>query len=118
MSKEINELLLDTARLAAGLKSSLLYRNYLQYKEELEKDAALLSQVQAYKKAQAEFEFERLRQNDPDYGYDKEKQISHQYTELSLNKTAGAFLASENALLDLYKQIFDSLCGACDMLAN
>jgi len=111
---ELAGLTADINHLAERFSQSAPYRDFQHYKKLLEEDPVLLTRVKEYKKAQTEFEYKRLR-GESMVNFDEEKHVSNLYTELSLNKVAGAFLAAENALLELYRQAFDTLCDACDL---
>ena len=101
-------------QLATALSHSTLYKNYTQAKAALDQNPALLARVVAYRNAQNAMEYQRLQGDAPPL--DEAKRVSHLYATLSLNATASAFLRAEAALLATYKNIFDTLHAACDMV--
>ena len=108
------EIILKSARELANLfKTSDLYKDYLQYQKALDEDPLLKERVTAYKKLQRDLETKRLKHGT--VNFEEEKHVAHYYTELSLHPVAGPFLASENSLLDLYRQVFDIITEACEM---
>jgi len=111
---ELAGLMAEINHLAERFNQSALYHDFQHSKKLLEEDPVLLARVKEYKKVQTEFEYKRLH-GDSMTNFDEEKYVSSLYTELSLCKVAGAFLVAENALLELYRQAFDTLCEACDL---
>jgi len=99
--------------LAALFEGSLLYKDYLKYKQALELDPDLLERVKAYKKISMDLELKRLRDNG--VSFDEERRIAYQHSELKLHQAAGDFLSCEQKLLDLYKQVMVLISDACEM---
>ena len=110
---EIADLMKNAKALASQFKDSKLYMDYQHHKNSLQNNPLLLERVMAYKENQFAIEAKRLQEGH--IGFDEEKRVAHQYTELSLDPVAGAFLACEYELLEVYKQVLDIICEACEM---
>ena len=110
---ETAAILKDAQALAQCFQNSGLYRDYCYHKKALENDPLTFAQVKAFKDSQLKLESKRLREGS--VAFDEEKRLSHQYTDLSLHPIAGAFLACEYELLELYRQALDIICEACDV---
>ena len=113
--KETGSILEDAKKLASRFKNSDLYKDYCRYKNKLEiEDPPLMERVRAYKKSQIDLEVKRLKEGHL-INLGEEKQVAYEYTELSLHPTAGAFLALEFELLELYRKTLDVICEACEI---
>lgn len=108
------EMILAGARaMAEDFKNSFLYRDYLLNKKALKNDPLLYERVVAYKGIQSELEGKRLKSGS--VGFEEEKRVAREFSELSLDPVAGAFLACEYELLELYREVLDTICEACEI---
>ena len=106
--------MLETARILAGqFRDSGLYRDYCNRKKALEANPLLFERIRAYKKCQYELESKRL--NEGGVSFDEERRVAYQYTDLSLDPVAGAFLDSEHELLEAYRIVLDIISEACEI---
>lgn len=107
--------IIENARtLANNFRNNVLHKDYCRYKKAVEEDPLLLKRVVDYKKIQLELESKRLA--DGSVGFDEEKRVAHQFSELSLHPVAGPFLAYEYELLNLYRQVFKIIDESCDVI--
>lgn len=98
--------MLETAqKLATKIKDSDLYKKYNEAKKILENNPLLLERVRAYKKVQFELEAKRLKNGK--VGFEEEKYVAHQYSQLSLHPITGDYLKHEYEFLNTYRQIID-----------
>ncbi|MCL1986995.1 MAG: YlbF family regulator [Firmicutes bacterium] len=109
---ETEFILTESKKLATHFRNSTLYHKYCDYKNQLESDSALLAQVKAYKQNQIELETKRLANGNVDFN--EEKQVSQQYTDLTLHPIAGEFLHCEYELLQLFATVFDIINDSCE----
>ena len=114
MTSQEQSKIMEAARsLAALFASSAIYRDYLQYKQALQDDPPLLERVKAFKEVQTDLEFKRI--NNGFVTFDEERRIAHQFTELSLHPVAGPFLTCEHSLLNLYRDVMDTISEVCEI---
>jgi cell fate (sporulation/competence/biofilm development) regulator YlbF (YheA/YmcA/DUF963 family) len=104
-SKEILEAVRE---LSETLKNSRLYQSYRRSRVQLERHPDVIMRLRLFKQIHADNESKP-------YNFEEEKAASHWYAELTRSAAAAAFLEREQALLDVYRQMLDTIDGAWDI---
>jgi cell fate (sporulation/competence/biofilm development) regulator YlbF (YheA/YmcA/DUF963 family) len=105
------EILTAARNLAETVKNSGIYREYRASLLKVYEQPALALRLQMFKQLQAEAE---ITPGQP-IPFEKEKDISHRYTELVNNPDASLFLSSEERMLQIYSEILRIIDGACEI---
>ena len=106
----------DIEELSIKIKSSDIYRDYLDIKQVIESDAHLQKELDLFKKVQAEYEIKKIQNGNIDFG--EEQHISKLYSDLMLNSSAKKFLLAEQSVLQLIKSINDTIINSFEADIN
>ena len=109
----MSEILAAAQTLADAISGSGEYADYRKSRIRVMENPDVAEKLFDFKKKQAAVELRRLQNQI--ITFDEEKQLSHQYAELSLNETAGRFLECEDVFLGLYNRALELINGACEI---
>ncbi len=93
--------------LGERISHSPCYREYLQYKDNVEKNPVLGQKIRELKQRQQELEMRRMEGKA--VSLEEEKQLSHLYSEVVLNRDGAGFWKSERAVIGLLAEIFETI---------
>lgn len=103
----MNELKEMASALGEKISQSPCYKEYLQYKDNVEKNEELGQKIRELKQRQLELEVRHME--GAAVSLEEEKQLSHLYSQVLLEQDGAGFWKSERAIIGLLAEIFGTI---------
>jgi cell fate (sporulation/competence/biofilm development) regulator YlbF (YheA/YmcA/DUF963 family) len=99
--------------IAEELKQSGRYKAYLSAKQKIHNDPALKEAVDTYKKANFDYQYRMLHNDQP--SFEEEKAVSSLFWKLMNNANAKSYLECEKGMIETMNEIYTIIGGACEI---